>query len=279
MNSILQLFLNNQEIKDIFLKEGREEELKFYDFIINKKKANGELILEFINLLKEKYIKNKKTITPKRFKEICGQYNETFKNFEQQDAHDFYTFLVDNLHEDTNIKSNSNRNQIKEESDTIDTTEIELSNEYWANSIRSNASYIYGLFFGQLKSTLTCNECKKNKLKYENFSALELPIPEGGKIIIEIILFRLPCTLSPFYKFENNENNNNNYSNNSEKRALLNDMNKLKKSNSKPKNKNINDENFNINNEEKELKNDCTVSKNRNIRKKLKKIKNYRIGK
>ena len=279
MNSILQLFLNNQEIKDIFLKEGREEELKFYDFIINKKKANGELILEFINLLKEKYIKNKKTITPKRFKEICGQYNETFKNFEQQDAHDFYTFLVDNLHEDTNIKSNSNRNQIKEESDTIDTTEIELSNEYWANSIRSNASYIYGLFFGQLKSTLTCNECKKNKLKYENFSALELPIPEGGKIIIEIILFRLPCTLSPFYKFENNENNNNNYSNNSEKRALLNDMNKLKKSNSKPKNKNINDENFNINNEEKELKNDCTVNKNTNIRKKLKKIKNYSIGK
>ena len=38
MNSILQLFLNNREIKDIFLKEGREEELKFYDFIINKKK-------------------------------------------------------------------------------------------------------------------------------------------------------------------------------------------------------------------------------------------------
>ena len=281
MNSILQLFLNNQEIKDIFLNELRtkEEEAKFYEFIINKKKANGELFLEFINLLKEKYIKNKKTITPKRFKEICGQYNETFKNFEQQDAHDFYTFLVDNLHEDTNIKSNSNKNQIKEESDTIDTTEIELSNEYWANSIRNNASYIYGLFFGQLKSTLTCNECKKNKLKYENFSALELPIPEGGKIIIEIILFRLPCTLSPFYKIENNENNNNNYSNNSEKRSLLNDMNKLKKSNSKPKNKNINDANLNINNEEKEFYNDCTGNKNINIRKKLKKIKNYSIGK
>ena len=272
MNSILQIFLNNHEIKDIFLNELRtkEEEAKFYEFIINKKKANGELFLEFINLLKEKYIKNKKTITPKKFKEICGQYNETFKGYDQQDAHDFYTFLVDNLHEDTNIKSNTNNNQIKEESDSIDTTELELSNEYWANAIRNNASYIYGLFFGQLKSTLTCNECNKNKLKYENFSALELPIPEGGKIVIEIILFRLPCTLSPFYKIDTNRNikkNNKNINiNNSENKTILSSMNNNQNISSKPTSKK------NENNED-------SGSINISIRKKLKKIKNISIGK
>ena len=290
MNSILQIFLNNHEIKDIFLNELRtkEEETKFYEFIINKKKSNGELFLEFVNLLKEKYVKNKKTITPKKFKEICGQYNETFKGFEQQDAHDFYTFLVDNLHEDTNIKSNTNNNQIKEESDSIDTTEIELSNEYWANTIRNNASYIYGLFFGQLKSTLTCSECNKNKLKYENFSALELPIPEGGKIIIEIILFRLPCTLSPFYKIETKRNSNNSNSSNnnpinsisinnhSEKRTILSNMNNYQNSSSKPTTKT---NKININNEEKEFYNDNNRSINISIKKKLKKIKNYSIGK
>ena len=87
MNSILQIFLNINDIKDIFLNEQRtkEEEIKFYEFIINKKKTNnGELISEFINLLKEKYIKNKKTITPKKFKEICGQYNETFKGYDNR---------------------------------------------------------------------------------------------------------------------------------------------------------------------------------------------------
>ena len=264
MNSILQLFLNNQEIKNIFLNDLRtkEEEAKFYEFIINTKKANGELFLEFINLLKEKYIKNKKTITPKKFKEICGKYNETFKGFEQQDAHDFYTFLVDNLHEDTNIKSNSNNGKVKEESDTIDTTELELSNEYWANSIRKNASYIYGLFFGQLKSTLTCSECNKNKLKYENFSALELPIPESGKIVIEIMLFRLPCTLSPFYKIDNN-NEEKNYNNDS----------------INPNNKSRKKINLKINNEEKEFYNDFNEGKNINVMKKLKKIKKYSIGK
>ena len=268
MNSILQIFLNIHEIKDIFLNEIKEKEGKFYEFIINKKKGNGELILEFINLLKEKYIKNKKTITPKKFKEICGKYNETFKGFEQQDAHDFYTFLVDNLHEDTNIKSNTKNFKAKEESDTIDTNEIELSNEYWANTIRNNASYIYGLFFGQLKSTLTCNECNKNKLKYENFSALELPIPEGGKIIIEIILFRLPCTLSPFYEIDSN-NINNKILNKNKKNLINNNLN----------NKSTAKSNLSLKNEDKEFYNDYNENININIRKKLKKIKNISIGK
>ena len=73
MNSILQIFLNIQEIKNIFLKNfmSKEEEIKFYEFIINKKESNGELITEFINLLKEKYIKKKKLLTPKKFKDIC----------------------------------------------------------------------------------------------------------------------------------------------------------------------------------------------------------------
>ena len=209
MNSILQLFLNNAEIKKIFLDKGEED--KFYEFTINqpknKKNNKGELISEFINLLREKYIKAKKTITPKKFKEICGNYNATFKDYEQQDAHDFYTFLVDNLHEETNIKSGNKTIEVKEDSDTIDTTELELSNECWANTIRKNASYFYDLFFGQMKSTLTCKDCNKIKIKYENFSAVELPIFEGKKIVLEIILFRLPFTLSPFYKTENKDTN------------------------------------------------------------------------
>lgn len=275
MNSILQIFLNIQEIKDIFLREfkTKEEELKFYEFIINKKKSNGDLITEFISLLKEKYVKKNKIITPKKFKEICGNYNETFKGFEQQDAHDFYTFLVDNLHEDTNIKSNPSSNQNKEESDTIDTNELELSNEYWANSIRNNASYIYGLFFGQLKSTLTCSVCNKVKLKYENFSGLELPIPEGGKITLEIYLFRLPLTLSPFYKIEktiniNNKKINNNYT---EKKTYASNTNNNGQNNSssKPTTKNKS------NNEDNDKPGEIII----NIRKKLKKIRNYSIGK
>jgi len=205
MNSILQIFLNIDQIKDIFIHEDIEEEKKFLSFILNWEdkeiksivEKKGYLIMELINLLKEKWINEKDILNPRKFKEICGEYNPIFKSYDQQDAHDFYTFLIDKLHEETNIKANSTYNDI-ENSDSIDTNEIDLGNECWANNIRKNASYFYALFMGQLKSTLICNECNTQKIKFEPFSALEIPIPEGNTIIIEIILFRLPYSLRKF---------------------------------------------------------------------------------
>ena len=200
MNSVLQVFLNIKKLKEIFIKNTAKENSSFLKFIIDEEKPKKcMLIKEFINLLKEKWVEEKKAIAPKKFKEICGEYNDTFKGFDQQDAHDFYTFLVDNLHEDTNIKTIYKK---VEENENINDnlTENELANEYWANTVRNNASYFYGLFMGQLKSTLLCSECQKMKIKYEPFSSLELPIPEAKRIILEITLFRLPFHLKPMFK-------------------------------------------------------------------------------
>ena len=200
MNSVLQIFLNIKKLKEIFLRSNEKENETFLNFITDEDKPKKcMLIKEFINLLKEKWVDEKKAIAPKKFKEICGEYNETFKGFDQQDAHDFYTFLVDNLHEDTNIKTNYTK---VEENENINEnlTENELANEYWANTVRNNASYFYGLFMGQLKSTLICKECNKMKIKYEPFSSLELPIPEAKRIVLEITLFRLPFHLKPLFK-------------------------------------------------------------------------------
>ena len=207
MNSILQIFLNIEELRDIFIPENDKQNKSFLSFVLNTEykdinnivKKKGYLIIELINLLKEKWFLEKKALIPRKFKEICGEYNSLFKTSEQQDAHDFYTFLVDKLHEETNIKARSDisLNDI-ENSDTIDTNEIDLGNESWANNIRKNASYFYALFMGQLKSTLICSECNTAKIKFEAFSSLEIPIPEGNNIIIEIILFRLPYSLRNF---------------------------------------------------------------------------------
>ena len=218
MNSILQIFLNIEQIKDIFVYEDEFEEKykSFLSFILNTEdqdinnvvKKRGYLVIELINLLKDKWIEKKNILNPRKFKEICGEYNPIFKTYDQQDAHDFYTFLINQLHEETNIKSNNNNsyNSI-EDSETIDTTEIDLGNECWANNVRKNASYFYALFMGQLKSTLICSECNTKKIKFEAFSSLEIPIPEDNIIIIEIILFRLPYSLRKFDfdKFNDND--------------------------------------------------------------------------
>ena len=212
MNSVLQIFFNNEQIKKVFvdneryIEEDFNEDIQIIDqnlvnFVQNKNNKNGILFKAFIFLLKQKWLGRKKTLNPNFFKVICGEYNESFKEYEQQDAYDFYTFLLDILHEETNIKNNDKN--IKN-SEIIDTTEEDLGNEYWANTVRNNASYFYALFMGQLQSKLICSKCKKEKIKFEPFNALNLPIPEGNKIIIKICLFRLPLTLSPFYENEIN---------------------------------------------------------------------------
>ena len=195
MNSILQILLNISEIKNIFINKKFGINQNFLNFLINYKSEKCVLVEEFINLLIDKWIERKKTLSPKKFKQVCGRFNENFKGFNQQDANDFFNYLIQSLHEGTNIKTNEIDIINKE---IIDTNEIELGNEYWANTIRNNASYIYSLFMGQFQSKLICSKCHKCKIKYEPYSILDLPLPEENNIILYIKLFRLPLSLSPF---------------------------------------------------------------------------------
>ena len=195
MNSVLQVLLNISEIKEIFMNMKFGKDVKFLNFLINYKSGNYKLVEEFFNLLIDKWIERKNTLSPKKFKEICGRINPNFKGFVQQDANDFFNFLIQNLHEGTNLKTGE-INVLDKESN--DTNENELANEYWSNTVRNNASYFYSLFFGQLQSKLTCNKCHKHKIKYEPFSILDLPLPEKNNIILFIKLFRLPLKLSSF---------------------------------------------------------------------------------
>ena len=209
MNSILQIFLNIKEIKDIF-KSILTYQDNFIDFLLNCKSEKVILVEEFINLLKQKYYDRKKALVPKEFKKICGKFNDNFGGFIQQDANDFYIFLLQSLHEGTNIKSENiyieNRDKLNEDNSE---TENDLANECWANNVRNNASYFYGLFTGQLQSKLICQKCKKEKIKYEPYSSLDLPIPEDNNIVLFVKLFRLPLSLSSFKNIEKNKINNN----------------------------------------------------------------------
>ena len=267
MNSVLQIFFNIPQIKKIFVDQLKEEKSEdsqtnqfFWNFITSKNKRNN-LLKNFLSLLISKWTETKKTLNPKSFKDICGEYNQAFKEYEQQDAYDFYTFLLDNLHEETNIKIN---HQIKNP-ELTDISEQDLADEYWANTVRNNASYFYALFMGQFQSKLICSKCKKEKIKYEPFNALNLPIPEEDKIIVKICLFRLPITLSPFYI--NKKDNNNSIRN-----KILSDMktNEIRKKLIKIKNIHIDPYN--------EYNNSNSRINNSNKSKDLNKKKNNELG-
>jgi ubiquitin C-terminal hydrolase len=72
---------------------------------------------------------------------------------------------------------------------------LELGLENWSNALRRDWSFIYFLFFGQLKSTLNCQTCNKVSITFDNINSIPLSLPEPSKILINIIIYRLPSEI------------------------------------------------------------------------------------
>ena len=69
---------------------------------------------------------------------------------------------------------------------------IELGLESWSNNLRRDWSFIFFMFYGQMKSTVECLTCKKESTNYEVFTNIPVSLPEPSKLLLNIIVHRLP---------------------------------------------------------------------------------------
>ena len=202
MNSVIQSLINIPLVRDIFLNEK-------INFFLNKKgkfSNEGKVFEEFYKILdlRWKNSNSNKVFTPKSFKEIIGKLRKEFSSNEQQDANELMNFLLDELHEELNI-INERKYIINPENEILHNNDNELSNLYWANNLRRSCSFINALFNFQLKSILTCEKCKKQKITFENNTSLFLPVPLSKLIDININLYRLPFRFKIYYDKINND--------------------------------------------------------------------------
>lgn len=79
-----------------------------------------------------------------------------------------------------------------ENADSDDRKIVELGLESWSNTLRRDWSFIFFLFFGQLKSTLNCQVCNKISTTFDIFTNIPLSLPEPSKVLLHIIIYRLP---------------------------------------------------------------------------------------
>lgn len=56
----------------------------------------------------------------------------------------------------------------------------ETGEEDWGHWTKSNNSIIQQLFYGQQKSTVSCDTCYEKSITFEPFSSLSLPLPSEG---------------------------------------------------------------------------------------------------
>jgi len=97
--------------------------------------------------------------------------------------------LIDGLHEETNLRRYK---PYIENPDSDQRDLIELGLESWSNSLRRDWSFVFFLFYGQMKSTIECLKCKKESTTFDVFTNIPVSLPEPSMLLVNFIIHRLP---------------------------------------------------------------------------------------
>ena len=193
MNSILQCLSSTKPLTKYFLFE-------IYKFHLNKTSkfgTKGKLAIAFADLIADLYIGEESSLEPWDIKRIISQKATQFAGFQQHDSQEMLSVLLETLHEDVNLIDNK---PYIEHKDYPGLTDLEVSSRYWQNFKMRESSIFTDLFYGQLKSKLSCTQCGYSSLSFDAFNMLSLPIPNHKIIQISFRYIPFDITL-PHYEF------------------------------------------------------------------------------
>lgn len=113
--------------------------------------------------------------TPDAIKSAVSSINPMFSGYAQHDSQEFFSFIVDGLHEDLN---RIDKKPYIESVQSNNRPDNEVALESWIAHIRRNQSIVTDLMGGQYKSKVTCPTCNKESITFDPFTTVTLPIPQ-----------------------------------------------------------------------------------------------------
>ena len=173
INTSIQCLSNCLELRNYFLFGNPHKDINTNNILGYK----GLVAYGFEYIIKRLWLDKEKVLDISKFKNAMGVCNDRFSGMNQQDTHEFVTFLIDSLHEDLN-RVNNKAYIPKEERDMDDNIKSKIE---WNNFLRRNQSILVDLFYGVFKSTVTCKECKKSCVDFNTFSSLSLNLKNYNK--------------------------------------------------------------------------------------------------
>jgi ubiquitin C-terminal hydrolase len=138
-SSVLQCFIYNQD---------------FINTIINNN-TNNDLISELNNIINNNTDNNTKEYSLLPILKIIHSQKPWFNSFEQNDAHEFLLLFLDIL--------------LLSKSDCIEYS--------WKNFLKNNNKSLIKLYYGELETTIKCNNCNKSNKTFYQFNSINLNIP------------------------------------------------------------------------------------------------------
>ncbi len=146
----------------------------------NWKGSNGVLPTIFANLIRSLWANDVQAVRPTSFRNFCARLKDEWGVDRQQDAKEFFDFVVDCLHEDLN--RNFDRTALRPLTSTEEMQRerwpvAKVSSLEWARYTHREHSYISDLFAGQHASRLRCTTCRNTSTTYEAFYSVSVEIP------------------------------------------------------------------------------------------------------
>lgn len=179
MNSVLQCMSNCPPITKYFLENQHLGELN----TTNPLGMKGLVAKAFGDLIKTMWSGDHSHTAPSNFKIQVSRFAPQFSGYQQHDAQELLTFLLDGLHEDLNRVKKKPYIELKDADGRLDDV---VAKESWDNYLKRNNSIIVDYFHGLLKSHVTCPQCECVSTTFDPFCYLSLPLPPKKNSYIQI---------------------------------------------------------------------------------------------
>lgn len=169
MNCILQCLAHCRGLRDLFLLGQFKQQINR----LNPIGTGGKTAEVYHSLLQDMWSSRRGTTNPQQLKSILANKSDLYSGFQQQDAQEFLSILLDTLHEDLN-QGDIKKTFIMPDGDGK--CDEDVAKESWAFHKQRNESFFVENFMGQYKSKVSCLECGKVSITFDPYMYLSLPI-------------------------------------------------------------------------------------------------------
>ncbi|XP_037024901.1 ubiquitin carboxyl-terminal hydrolase 32 isoform X4 [Bradysia coprophila] len=184
MNSALQVLFNTQPLTQYF-----NQNMHLYELnTTNKLGTKGQLAMRYSELLKEVWTSSTRSVAPLKLRFCMTKYAPQFAGGGQHDSQELLEWLLDGLHEDLNRVTEKPYSELKDSDGRADSI---VAHEAWAQHHARNQSIVIDLFYGQLKSKVSCLCCGRDSVRFDPFSLLSLPLPVENYTYCEVLVILL----------------------------------------------------------------------------------------
>ena len=169
MNAGLQCLLHTTELSNYFLRCFYEQDLN----VNNVLGCKGKLAKSFKRLVDQAHLHNQEDSLKmewclQHLKGNIGKFNAEFNDYGQKDAQQLIECLLDGLHQDLNrVKPSETQKPFVENVVGNGTNNTAVALQAWECYKSRNDSFVVDTFQGQMRSRVTCTECKKSSVTFD----------------------------------------------------------------------------------------------------------------